>query len=353
MEVEQTQPIIPIDEGLSWSFFRVWNDSLLKDRPQRTDLRNHIWASELGGAYIDRYLKMKGVPYTNPPNARSLRKFQAGDIWEWIVQLILKRAGILIDTQEHLSFQYPELLEVTGKLDFLAGGKPDWEKAKSEVKSIGLPELIEEASVAIIENLQVKYGDDLKTIVLEVKSCSTMMFDKYERTGKANPHHKLQLFHYLKAKNLPEGHIVYICKDDCRMMEIGVLNVPSVEEEYKADILKMTQFVQNNVEPEVEKEVLFDFDSIRFTKNWKVEYSPYLTKLYGHSEPEAFREMWDSKVAQFNRTLKRVATEQKMTPLNLQVIEEIRAYFPNYLEIVDLAKQKAAEAVEDSVESEA
>src|SRR5688500_15643652 len=94
----------------SWSFATAWNQSLIVPRERPLVTRDYVWASEIGGAMIDRYLKMKGVPQSNAPNMRSLRKFQAGDIWEWICALVLKRAGILIETQRKVGYQYPGLL---------------------------------------------------------------------------------------------------------------------------------------------------------------------------------------------------------------------------------------------------
>src|SRR6185295_14623479 len=123
-------------------FAGVWNQSLTVRQERPLVPRDYVWASEIGGSMIDRYLKMQGVQPSNAPNLRSLRKFQAGDIWEWLCALVLKRAGILIEAQTKLSYQYPGLLRVSGKLDFLAGGQPDWGKARREMSSLGLPEML-------------------------------------------------------------------------------------------------------------------------------------------------------------------------------------------------------------------
>lgn len=353
--------------GMAWSFFGVWNDSLLNRKERPMSPRDYMWASELGGAHVDRYLRMKGTTPTNPPNARSLRKFQAGNIWEWLIAHVLKRAGILIDSQNHLKYQYDGMLEVTGKLDMLAGGSPDWDKAIAEVKMLELPELLEQASLEIINQLRTKYGNELKKIILEVKSCSSFMFDRYERTGKANPHHIMQLFHYLKAMDMPEGHIVYVCKDDCRMIELPVFNTPDgnspAEQMYRADIAAMTISYRKDIQPEVEQEVIFAEDMGKFQKNWKVEYSGYLTMLYGYSEPEAYRMRWDGKVSTFNRTLGRIIMIEigkttptgkpiVLTPGNKEGLEEMKATFPNLdahiARAVELAKN--GELVTEDVE---
>ena len=72
---------------LNWSFSKIWNDSLENREEKPLTPRENVWASEIGGAYLDRYLKMKAVPMTNPPNPRSLRKFEAGNLWSGLSDL--------------------------------------------------------------------------------------------------------------------------------------------------------------------------------------------------------------------------------------------------------------------------
>jgi len=331
---------------LKWSFSSIWNDSLENGKPERKlEPRDYVYASELGGAYIDRYYKMKGEAYTNPPNMRSLRKFEAGNIWEWIVQLILIRAGILIESQEHLDFQYPDLLKVSGRLDHLAGGKPDYDKALAELDNLELPEIISRASRNIIGYFKEKYPQGLETLILEVKSVSSFMFESYLKTGEANLGHKLQLFHYLKSKGLPEGHIVYICKDDCRMLEMGVFNPSPIEDIYKKDIETMTKYFKNNIEPPKEELLTFDENTLKFNYNWKVGYSVYLTKIYGFKEQMEYQDMFSPVASKFNRVFKRVVDDAKMTKLNLEVIKEIKLRFPDFDKYVELAKLKVKQGL--------
>lgn len=310
---------------MKWSFYNLWNDSLEDRKEKELTPRNHMWAGELGGSYIDRYLKMKAVKPSNPLNPRSLRKFEAGNIWEAIVKYVLTRAGILISHQEWLKYQYPTLLNVTGKLDFVAGGKPDYEKAISVIDAeFGwLPPFINRATKNIILTLQIKYPEGLEEIILEVKSCSSFMFENYEK-GTASLNHKLQLFHYLKAKPKDEGHITYICKDDARMIEIGIFNPSPVEEEYKKDIEQMTYFINKDERPPLENFIVFDKDFGKFSANYKVGYSQYLTMLYGLKDQFEFDNKYKPIVERWNRVLGRIEKGEKMTENNLQAIEEIK-----------------------------
>ena len=104
-------------QNLKWGFAQIWNESLEEGNGRKPPQpRQKIWASEPGGSYIDRYLKMTGVEPSNPPNPRSLRKFEAGNIWEAIVGYVLKRAGILQSRQNWLTYTYEGLIPITGKL---------------------------------------------------------------------------------------------------------------------------------------------------------------------------------------------------------------------------------------------
>lgn len=310
----------------SWSFSNLWNRSLEKE-PRLSVPRDRIWATELGGSYIDLYYKLKGHPFTNPPNARSMRKFEAGHIWEAIVKHILARAGLLISTQDYLVHQYEGLLPVTGRLDQLAGGSINWRKAKAYIKNelSWMPESIQESAYAVAEGLRAKYHSlELETYVLDVKSVSSYMFDMYETVKKPNPNHELQVFHYLKCKKINEGHLVYICRDDCRILEFPVyLTDTALEEKYRSYIAQITDYVKNGIIPPKEPTVVIN-EIGRFTKNWKIEYSNYLTMIYGFAAPIDYYTFASREAGRLNRVIQRIASGAKMTELNLATIEEIR-----------------------------
>ena len=217
-----------------WTLSEVWNNSLEQVAARKPEAREHLWASELGKSPIDLYLKLRGTPISNEPNARSLRKFEAGNTFEWIVALILKRAGILIDGQKHLKHQYPGMLEVTGRVDFLAGGKPNLEQYqnfKAEIGTVNLPEGFLRAGEAITKYLAENYPDGLPETPLEIKSVSAFMFEAMQKNQRSLKGHRLQLFHYLKSEGSEAGNLIYICRDDLRLMEFTVLNPGPVEEE--------------------------------------------------------------------------------------------------------------------------
>jgi len=313
---------------MKWSFADIWNNSLDIGRPERKlEERDYIWASELGGSMIDRYLKMKAVKPSNPHNKRSKRKFEAGNMWEFVVRLVLLRAGILKSAQHRVEYQYEGLLRVSGKMDFLAGGKPDYDKAKNELdilEELGLPEFFITTTEKIIDHFKQEYPDGLPEIPIEVKSCSTFMFDKYFESGCANPNHILQLFHYEKGDRYNEGHIVYVCRDDARLLEIPVFNPSPIEDVYKKDIETLTKYIKEGVQPPLEKLVVFDKEFQKFSANWKVGYSQYLTMLYGFKNTLQFQNAFKSKIGRWNRVIGRIKKGDNMTKNNIEAIEEMK-----------------------------
>lgn len=323
----------------TWSFQKQWNDALTIGREERkVEPRARIWASELGGSMADRYLKLKGVKPSTPPDSRALRKFEAGNLMEWVVELVLRRSGILQESQEHVEFQYKGLLPVTGRLDFLAGGTIDFEKAEAELEALHLPEFFGRASFNILEYLKTTYPNGLKPLVLETKSVSSMMYDRYEKYQRANDNHELQAFHYLKGKDMDEAHIIYLCKDDLRLLEIPVFNPSELEEKYKTDIETLSNYYYNDQMPPLEKPIIWDEQSTKFSANWKMKYSNYLSYLYGMEHQSVYEERYEKQIAQWNRVLTRIIQNKSLTALNKSVISEMRAMFNNVDQLIEQAR---------------
>ena len=327
-----------IPRSNEWGLSSIWN-LVIGNKPERgAQERNYIWASELGKAPIETFLKMRGVESSNPPNQRSKRKFVAGNFFERLVGYVLKIAGILKDTQKRVVHQYPGLLEVTGKIDFLAGGIPDydtWKEKLTEAETYLIQDFMEPME-AMIENFRQKYPEGLADLYLEIKSCSSFMMNSMEKTGRASKNHRLQLFHYLKSENYPKGLVVYICRDDMRMFEVVVMNPSDVENEYReaievitgyynahkdtplekflvkpdsSDVLKW-EYNPAGIEglPPLEKNIVWDDDLLKFARNWGVEYSNYLTMLYGFETQLEYEEAVMPTVSRWNRVMGRLKT---------------------------------------------
>lgn len=321
----------------------IWNDSV-KLRPQKElKPRDRLWASELGKAPIDVYYKVRGEKPTNPFTKRALRKFEAGNFWEWAVGMVLTRAGVLNSSQEWFEYQFPGLMKVTGRLDFYIGGDVDWEQAKKDVETLKsdyeLPDFMSNFADEVIKDFEKRYPDGIEPAIIELKSSSSFMFDEYEKTG-ADPQHVLQCLHYMIAKDIDRGYVTYLCKDDVRMLEFEILKTPEMVEWYKSKVENLTHYIRNSEVPPKEKEIVFNAQRGKFTANWKLAYSSYLTKVYGYKNQAEFDDKNKKKAAKWNRVIARIVDpEKELTDYNKEVIEEIKFSFPNFDELIEIAKE--------------
>lgn len=343
-----------LKDRVNFSFAQVWNDSLDQFEPWEAKPRNYMWASELGGAYIDRFLKMSGEEITNPPDARARRKMESGNFWENIIGTVLMRAGIMKGSQDRVKFALnDDVLPVSGKLDFLVGGQVDQKQAAKYMNFLQEVELFPDkymsAMDSVISYFLQKYPQGIPDIVLEIKSTSDYLFEIRYNSGIADKSHILQCYHYMKALGVSEGKIVYICREDARLFEYPIfLNDPEIEAMYVEDITTMSNYYNNNEKPPREDQVIFDAERNRFTTNWRVPYSSYLTKIYGYKHQSEFDDKWRSKVASWNRVWTRIMKGEKMTPSNLSYIEEMKAKFPNFDNLVDEMRKSSVELHEDA-----
>lgn len=341
--------------GMTFDFASLMNEAI-RSLPERAlTKRSHIWASEIGHSFVDRYLKMNGHIPTNPPNDRSRRKFISGHIFEWIIQLILTVCGILRQKQLRGEVQLPGCLMVSGKLDFIVGGEViDWELARQELKTIQrlfalslseMPPIIEHSIERILFKMEQMFSRvPLKEVVLECKSVSGFVSDLIDKTGKPRQGHPLQTLHYLLANKLDEGMLLYVNKDSFLCHQFTIHPSKDLLKTYKDDVKQMTEYYNNSGKnylknmPPKESEILFYDEECRFAKNNFVEYSPYLTMLYGYKDFDEFNEKWKKPIASWNRTFKRCVTGANMTPLNKQVIAEASKVFPLWDKYVAKAK---------------
>ena len=353
IKINEMKKIFKKELPQQWSIAQTWNDSFRFLPIKEYKPRDYIYASEIGGSMIDRYYKMMGEQPTNPPNFRSLRKFEAGNFFEFILQFVLSRSGLLKVSQEPIKYSLPNCLPVSGRMDFIVGGEMDFEGAKEQIKIIGLPEYFNFVSLQVIDYLKERFeGFELEKYVLECKSAATITFDGLERKQQPILNHKLQTFHYVYGSELINfGKILYICKDDLRLIEFDIKkDDKDIFDIYKKDIETITHYYNSKELPPPCSEVLFDENTFNFRMNLQVEWSNYLTKIYSYENSEQFRLKWGKPVASFNRTFKRCVNGDKMTALNLDTIKEAKAIFKNWDDLVDLAKLNKQHILTDESE---
>ena len=83
---------------------------------------------------------------------------------------------------------------------------------------------------------QQRYPEGLPLTVFEVKSLNSYAF-KYHRgqegLSNAYPHHKLQLYTYLRGLGLTEGHLLYVARDTGWMEEVVVRVTDELEQAWQ------------------------------------------------------------------------------------------------------------------------
>lgn len=301
-----------------------WNAGFINVAERPLVPRDYLYASELGNAPIDIYMRLRAIAPTNPPNERARRKMGAGVDFEYAIKRILNRAGILIGQQVEAKHQLEGCLRVSGKLDFLIGGVCDETTARAYVE--GNEELspnFRAAIQSVMTFYKKKYPQGFEPKPDEYKTIATFGMDKMEITRKPIRRHALQLYHYLVSLNYPEGVLTYVCRDDYRMMEFVVrLDDLELKADYENAVHKLSEAILKDVEPEKEKLIMFDTEVGKFTKNLNVEYSNYLTKLYGFQEPREYSEIYGRKATSWNGVLKRIRESAKMTDKNDEYILE-------------------------------
>ena len=338
-----------------WSLANLWNKALEQTEEREIVPRDRMYASELGRSDVDIFLKMQGEKPTNPPNNRAIRKFHAGDLYEWFVLLVLKKCGVLISKQLPVKTKMDGCVEVSGRLDFIAGGMPDYDAGQRKIdeliKELEMPPLFHQLTENFIALMKVEYPNGLDEKVLEVKSTAVHGFNRVEKTNKALAGHDLQNFHYARGLNM-EGSLCYISRDDLRMHEIPILpNDQKLLEKYETKVKRVSGFYLANQMPEPEACILFDEDTLKFSKNFNVEYSPFLKKLYNIETPDEYDKIFKARISSWNRVLGRVAKGDKMTPKNIEAINDIDNFGFNSVEI--RAKVIAnAPVVEEEIEEE-
>lgn len=315
-----------------WILSKIWNTSIELKPERPVTPRAKIWASELGKSDLDIFLKMMGEAPSNPPDARANRKFEAGNLFEWIVQLVLMRSGIYKESQRWIG-NSEFGLDVSGKLDHVAGGKPKYDLARQEIDSLGLPELFGRATGQILDYFASEYPNGLPEQIIEVKSTSSFGIEKVYFTGKALAGHDLQAFHYSYNTKIP-AMVLYICRDDLRMAEIPVLSDDQeLLSRYKAKIESVARYYNQKVEPPKEPMIVYDPNEKKFSKNFNVEYSQYLKRNYKIETPDEYDEVYGKIVESFNRVLGRVKEGKEMTDNNLEKIGRMTEMGFNFEEI--------------------
>ena len=253
--------------------------------------RAEIWASDLGKPYVDRWLEMKGVPYSNPATGKDLMRFFLGKQIEIGIEEMLTRCGLPFRSQEKLRVEQEACLPVVGRADLILE-IDDWRdlfEAVGERLSQCADRPGERARWQALQGLlelwsQRSPGGLLPT-VFEVKSLNSAAF-RYHRgsdgLSNAYPHHRLQLYTYMRSLGLTEGHLLYVGRDTGWMEEVVMRLGEELEAAWRQDVETMTRYYEGDERPPLEPL------QVQGKDNWRVTYSRYKDYLYKEDGRGAF-----------------------------------------------------------------
>lgn len=303
--------------------------------------RDYIPASMLGKPYIDAFFQLKGIEVSNPMNSRAMRKMNAGVTTEELVANMFLSAGIIMDRQVEINCtEFP--IRIFGYTDFVF-------KSKEKKEITNLPEFTSRA-VNKLKNLEIEHS------VIELKSVSSFGFDKIDREDKPIDAHVMQLYAYVRALGI-KGYLLYVCRDDWRAKQFLIdKHDEIIHDKIQFYLNKLKYFLDNDIMPDIAPQILWNDYSKKFTKNLEVEYSPFLTMLYGrdkkpedtdyittldgkvgYKEPEHYREYIDPIVRKLNTLSNQVKKEFKTEKAqenqktkNLELLDLLKQYNFNF-----------------------
>lgn len=312
----------------NWNIQDTWNETVTPDRPPKK--RDYIRASDLGKPFLDRWLDMKAVPPSNAYPPRVKRIFDAGNIFEEVVERVFRLSGILVDAQATIRVEEPGMLPVIGHYDHKVGGKVQIEKVRKfsdkqllqqildavktvdpdvadYIQFIWPSDWILDRTLKIAEQLATMYPDGMKTLIAEVKSVNSMSFWAHKNqdptTGffKGYDNHKLQLYTYLMGTGEEEGRRFYVSKDDLTLME-SPLHLSSVitKDLWLEDVSKMTEYYKLDKEPPREDDIVWDDEKQMYVLNWQIQRSKFFSRITGFATEEGWAMSLKSELKQKN-----------------------------------------------------
>jgi len=330
---------------LKWSVMNFWNEMLGATKRYPPKVRDYISPSDLGKDYWTRYQKMMGIETTNPFEDRVLRIFSAGDEFHHLMRNVFLALGILINTQDEpgpdgkrqwsIVPETEKALKTLGSYDALVGGKVNLDQVENQCRVMKFSDFVSERTIMMAKSLAELYPEGLPNLLYEIKSINSMAFwNKKDYLTDAYPHHKLQLWNYLKANNLPEGRLLYVSKDDLMTAEFPVyLDDKKTEEAFEKDREQITYYIKNKEEPPKPPNVIFDPNKkfrFQFKKkkyvlegcydyNWEVIRSVYFTLMTGFKDIEKWKYAHAKELKEKNEELK---SKAKAETTNEEISED-------------------------------
>jgi len=250
--------------------------------------RDNIWASDIGKPMIERYLEMKGTPFTNPMEAQAISNFIIGKSAETGYKDLLKLCMLPYEDRESISIKLPGCLELTGKPDVILEVK-DWSVIYDKIDAYLGDDLKPERKKeqkrklsSMLDKFKAKYPAGIPKMVSEIKTLShaAAIYSKSVKKSfiELYPQYVLQLYSYIHALDLQEGYLIFIVKEMGKgqgwVHEFKIERSDELFNKLKTDIETISKYYLTDTVPP--KEPLMDGKRVNF---W-ARYSKYWDMLY-------------------------------------------------------------------------
>jgi len=286
-----------------WTIQDLENE-YLEEKFRRTQKPVDKWrGSDMGSCFRKRIYARQGVQPTETLDERTRRVLDTGDIFHWKYQNFLKRIGILVAKEiEIVNKEYNYI----GHFDALVGGKPKVEKKHFEFidKQTGEKKFNEKMYNWTIKRM--KKIKELPLLLYDFKTQHSQSFYYLEKQGPQKEH-VYQVASYLtfidkKKYPVNQGRILYISKDDSRLLEFTVEFNKKMEQKIKDELKELQRYWDEKKLPDKLPDV--ENQSGKLSPNWRCRFCPYLTHCKG--------EQWYKKTMIKTEYLnKKYATENK------------------------------------------
>jgi len=261
------------------NFVDIWNEAMVgKERPIVE--RNYIYASELGQDFSKRWCSMKGLTPTNPFDARTKRKFMAGEIFEDIIVDVFVKAGIFEKSQEDAKVEFfpagETYLGVHGRPDAMTLEVKDWDALiKHAETSEDIEDGLRETTLNLLKYLKKSFPEGMPKAIFEIKTVHSDTFWKYlDQLKRGYHHHRMQLGAYLKHFGIDRGYIIYVSKDDLAIEQATVL-LSEINQDIVDDVITMSGLLVKDVMPPAPPLIKWDDVKQKYAENWDITRSTY------------------------------------------------------------------------------
>jgi len=263
--------------------------------------RDYVRSSEIGGAFINTYLSMRGVAPTQRKDPRGLFGMSVGNSVEYGITNGLVKAGLarVPDSERPVILETPGLLTVHGREDLVIE-VADWDTQKAKVQALRDMGRVDDHQAHELEIMLAQWQErrpgGLRRTIVDVKSKNDVAYlyaigKRRDPKGglidipgfnvkEKNRDNLLQLLTYMKFYECDNGAILLVNKnagmaakgDDksmsARFFDMAQIDLtaddPYINKEWTGWMQEMTYYHRNNIIPPLDK-----------MEPWRIDYSDY------------------------------------------------------------------------------